>query len=321
MEEQKKQISDTENAERLARIRAREADLDLVTSFLGNAGEESPSYKDEAGAAQRLRDYYESGLWLSDYEADEAGKLPEDLRRGVLAQDTLYDLLAEWDRRAAKKRGIIFDLDGTLLDTIADLTVSLNAALLAFGCPVYSEEEVKRLVGNGFVSTVDRAVPADLFPDEEERAGVKRAVLAEFAAYYKKHFMDLTRPYPGIAALLSDLSARGVRLAVNSNKRDAYTKELIAKNFPDIVFTEVIGESEQFGKKPDPAAALYIAKKMGLRPEEIIYAGDSAYDMKTAENAGMLPVGVAWGYRSEEELRAAGAKKIVRSAAELGELF
>ena len=222
---------------------------------------------------------------------------------------------------ARRFKGIIFDLDGTLLDTIADLTQSLNAALLAFGCPVYSEEEVKRLVGNGFVSTVDRAVPADLFPDEEERKGVKRAVLAEFASYYKKHFMDLTKPYPGIPELLAELAEKGILLAVNSNKRDAYTKELIKKNFPGILFTDVIGEEEGVPKKPDPSAALHIAEKMGLRPVEILYAGDSGYDIKTAENAGMTSLGVLWGYRSQQELLAAGACLIAHTPEEFAAVF
>ena len=209
-----------------------------------------------------------------------------------------------------KIKGVIFDLDGTLLDTNEDLASSVNAALKSFGYPEYDTKSVIKMVGNGFENLIDRAMPAEGFNSEEERANKRAEVLAFFKAHYKEHFMDETAPYPGIESLLKNLVQRGVGLAVNSNKHDDYTKALIKANFPDIPFVCVAGEQKGVPRKPDPTAALSMADMMSAKPEEVIYAGDSAFDIKTAINAGMIPLGVLWGFRDKEELINAGAKYI-----------
>lgn len=212
-------------------------------------------------------------------------------------------------------RAAIFDLDGTLLNTIADIGHSANLVLTKYGHPTYDLASYKKFVGRGFLNLLHRAFPADtpeeLFPE----------LLECMLQTYRQHFMDQTTPYPGMVDLVNSLHAAGIPVAVNSNKRDQYTKALIAKHFPGIPFVDVIGEGADFPRKPKPDGAWHIAELMGLAPEQILYIGDSDTDMQTGHNAGMDTVGCAWGFRGEQELRDNGATYIAHTAEDIRKLF
>ena len=213
-------------------------------------------------------------------------------------------------------KGIIFDLDGTLLDTIRDLSGSVNAALRALGYPEHTPEEYKKLVGNGFSVLMMRALPEEARTEE-----IQAEMLRHFTADYHERFMATTVPYEGIPEMLAALSAKGIPLAVNSNKRDSYTKALIEKHFPDIPFAMVLGGKDEIPHKPDPASALLCARAMGVPAPDAVCVGDSGIDIVTAKNAGMGSVGVLWGFREEEELAGAGADHIAADPASLGRIL
>ena len=212
-------------------------------------------------------------------------------------------------------RAAIFDLDGTLLDTIADIGNSANLVLERYGQPTYDMATYKKFVGRGFLNLLQQAFPADT--PEEKFPELLECLLG----VYDEHFMDNTAPYPGMVELVQSLHAAGVPVAVNSNKRDQYTKALIAKHFPGIPFVDVIGEGADFPRKPKPDAALHIAAQMNLAPEQILYVGDSNTDMQTGHNAGMDTVGCAWGFRGEQELRENQATYIAYTAEDIRNLF
>lgn len=217
-----------------------------------------------------------------------------------------------------KYKGAIFDLDGTLLNTIGDLSDSVNEAMAGMGCPTFSEAQVMQMVGNGFCLLITRALPED----RRTEAGIAEG-LRRFDAAYAKHYANRTAPYEGIPALMQALTDRHISLGVDSNKRDDYTNTLIRKWFPLLPFAGIYGEREKDGipKKPDPAAALELAARMGLSPSEVLFVGDSRPDMETGRNAGMDCAGVTWGFRSAEELVENGASYLIDSAEELLELF
>ena len=212
-------------------------------------------------------------------------------------------------------RAAIFDLDGTLLDTIADIGFSANLVLEQHGHSTYDLPTYKQFVGRGFMNLLHRAFPADtpeeLFPE----------LLEQLLQVYDEHFMDNTQPYPGMVELVNGLHAAGISVAVNSNKRDPYTKALIAKHFPGIPFVDVIGEGADFPRKPKPDGALYIASRMDLSPDQVLYVGDSDTDMQTGHTAGMDTVGCAWGFRGEQELRDNDATYIAHTAEDIRRLF
>lgn len=217
-----------------------------------------------------------------------------------------------------KYRGAIFDLDGTLLNTIADLSDSVNAAMSAMNCPTYSESEIMQMVGNGFKLLITRALPEERRTEKDISEGLRL-----FDEAYARRYAEKTAPYPGIPALLTALSAKGVLLGVDSNKRDDYTKTLISQWFPNTSFIDVYGEREKDGipKKPHPAAALALAAKMGLPPDEVLFVGDSRPDMETGRNAGMDCAGVTWGFRSAQELADNGASYLIDRPEEMPGLF
>ena len=208
-------------------------------------------------------------------------------------------------------KGIIFDLDGTLLDTIDDLADSANLALSSQGFPGFTVDEYKLKIGKGFRNLVESTLPAGADKDIGER------VLAAFVETYDKKYMDKTQPYEGIAGMLKQLSEMGLKIAVNSNKRTSYSNILIKSFFSDIPFVEIYGEREGIPKKPDPAAALEIAKLMELAPEQVVFCGDSQTDIQTGVNAGMDTIGVLWGFRDYEELESNGATYIVKTPEEI----
>ena len=201
-------------------------------------------------------------------------------------------------------KGVIFDLDGTLIDTLRDLTTPINRVRQEYGLSPLTVKDVQYMVGNGFKVLVQKAMPNI---DEDKIDGV----VEKYKAYYAECYMDTSEPYEGIRDLLNELNSLGVKIAVNSNKGDAFTKNLISKIFPDNAFVAVIGQREGIPKKPDPYTNMEILGKMNLKNDEVLYVGDSQPDMKTAINSKLRAIGVSWGFRTVEELKEAGADNIV----------
>lgn len=206
----------------------------------------------------------------------------------------------------------IFDLDGTLLNTIADLAQSTNRALEILGFSAHPEEAYRFMVGNGINKLFERALP------EEERTEENIARMRElFLPYYAQHNMDKSSPYPGVVALLHTLADNGIQLAVASNKYQAGTEALVAHYFAGIPFVAVLGQREGIAPKPDPAIVFDILKTAGVNKEDAIYIGDSGVDMQTANNSGVTACGVTWGFRPKEELDKHTPMYIVDEAAEI----
>ena len=211
---------------------------------------------------------------------------------------------------------VIFDLDGTLLDTIGDLAVACNVALALRGLPQHSYEEYCGFVGNGIMRLVERALPEPL--RTPENVALARA---DFISYYTEHIDARTRPYEGIPQLLDELRRRGMKLAVASNKFQAGTEKLVRRFFPGIRFEAVLGQREGVPLKPDPAVVEEIIALTGVARERVLYVGDSGIDILTARAAGVRSAGVAWGCRSRAELEEAGADRIVDRAEEIAALL
>lgn len=208
-------------------------------------------------------------------------------------------------------KGIIFDVDGTTLDTLDDIYESFNKALELFHMPLQTKDQVRMGVGRGFKVLIDKCTPEGT--DEK----TKEEFLPVYSGIYAENYKNKTLPYKGIPELLKALHEKGIRLAINSNKGDAYVKGLIEKNFPDIPFTEVMGAREGIAHKPDPQGTDMIIDEMGLNKEEILYIGDSDVDIMTAKNAGVRSIGCLWGFRDEETLKNAGADIIVSRPEEI----
>ncbi len=214
------------------------------------------------------------------------------------------------------KRVVIFDLDGTLLNTIGDLAHSCNTVLTRHSLPTYTYDEYRWFVGNGVMRLVERAIPEDL--RTEERVAALRA---EFVEYYQANIAQYTTPYEGVTELLESLQEEGIALAVASNKYQEGTRKLVAHYFPTIHFVAVVGQRAGVPLKPDPQIIFDIEQESGYTAEEILYVGDSGIDMETATAAGVESVGVAWGFRSIEELQKSGADHIVHTPAEILQLI
>ncbi len=206
---------------------------------------------------------------------------------------------------------VVFDLDGTLLDTLEDLWRSVNAALRAAGLPARTREEVRDFVGNGIHTLMERAT------GEVEEETFTRAFEA-FKSHYALHCEDNTAPYEGIIPLLQALKARGIRTAVVSNKADFAVKKLSATYFGELVALAV-GENEAAGirKKPAPDSLLAVMKSLGASAENTVYVGDSEVDIQTAKNAGIPCISVAWGFKDEEFLLQNGATRLCREPMEI----
>lgn len=204
------------------------------------------------------------------------------------------------------KRLVIFDLDGTLLNTIADLANSTNHALNQLGYPTHEPEEYNLMVGNGINKLFERALPEG----EKTEENVLR-VRRKFIPYYDQHNADESRPYPGIPELLETLQAKGIQLAVASNKYQAATEKLIAHYFPNIKFIAVFGQRDGVNVKPDPAIVEDILRISGTHKKEVLYVGDSGVDMQTARNAGVTACGVTWGFRPLAELESFNPRYII----------
>ena len=215
---------------------------------------------------------------------------------------------------------IVFDLDGTLLDTIEDLSESMNHALQSHGLPALDYSAYKKNVGNGAYNLCKGSLRDSLDKDSTGNAGVVivEEILAAFKTHYISNMYNKTRPYPGIIEGLSLLARHGILLAVLSNKPDPNTKELVARYFPEIRFQAVIGESSAFPEKPDPASLRYIMDQCGVTPDQVLLVGDGETDMQTAIAAKVRPIAALWGFRTEEELHIAGAERFLKDPSEIG---
>lgn len=214
-------------------------------------------------------------------------------------------------------KACVFDLDGTLCDSVESIAVCANRALRDFGRKEATIPEYKVFVGDGVDMLIRRMLR---FGGDEECAYFER-VKTRYMEYFKEGCLYHVKPYPGMVETLQELKKEGAKLAVLSNKPNQNTKAVIQKVFGEGIFDLVQGQSDAFPRKPDPAAALYLAEQFGVKPEECMYMGDTSTDMKTGTAAGMYTVGVLWGFRTEQELRENGSDAIVGQAEEIVEIY
>jgi len=207
---------------------------------------------------------------------------------------------------------VIFDLDGTLLDTIADLTDAMNMALNHFGFPVHDVETCKMFVGDGVEMFAFRALPEH----SRDKAMVTKCA-ALMREEYGKRWAKKTRPYDGIPQLLDELTLQNLKMAILSNKPDDSTKEMVAEILSKWRFHPVAGAQPSVPKKPDPTQAIQISQALRVPPEQFLYLGDTGTDMRTAQAADMFAVGALWGFRSAEELMSSGAQVLVEHPREV----
>jgi len=215
-----------------------------------------------------------------------------------------------------KYRAVLFDLDGTLLDTLDDLADSMNAALGRLGFPSHEVVAYKYFVGDGIINMARRALPEE-HRDEVTVARCARLLREEYA----KRWADKARPYDGIPELLDALSERGIRMAVLSNKPDDFTRICVSRLLSGWRFEAVVGVSDSVPPKPDPKGALEVAARLHIPPGGFLYLGDTNTDVKTAVAAGMYPVGALWGFRTADELLANGARVLIEKPGDLLELL
>ena len=208
-------------------------------------------------------------------------------------------------------KAVIFDLDGTLINSLEDLAESANKMLESYGYPTHSLEAYKQMIGNGVHELMKRCMPDNIGADRIAEGA------ARYKEIYKARFLEKTRSYEGILDVLKELSIREIPMAVCTNKptEDAHT--IVEVLFEKDTFREVIGDEPGLPRKPDPAKVLAIADRFGVLPEETVYIGDSMVDMKTAVHANMLPVGVLWGFRDQQELEDNGARVLLEHPKEL----
>ena len=207
------------------------------------------------------------------------------------------------------KKGVIFDLDGTLLHSLPDIAAAMNRALTQFGLPTFEENAYKYKVGNGVLKLTERAVG--------ERRDMYEQVKQAYMADYAEHNRVNTRPYRGVPELLRELNARGVPVCVLTNKDQRDAETILAHYFPEISFAMVRGRVEGVPLKPDPTGALLLSSGIGAAPADCLYVGDTSTDMNCGVRAGMETVGVLWGYRPREELTANGARHLISEPLEL----
>ena len=209
-------------------------------------------------------------------------------------------------------KAVLFDLDGTLLDTLEDIARSMNAVLTNAGFPAHPVEEYRGFIGEGIANLVRRALPKRCADERTVQQHVS-AMIDEYGRLWAEH----TRPYPEIPKLLHALAVRKFKMAVLSNKMDSFTRDMVKNLLADWQFEEVLGAQPSIPRKPDPTGALLISRQCGVRPEEFLYLGDSNTDMQTAVNAGIYPVGALWGFQTADQLLAAGAQTLIAKPLEL----
>ena len=213
-------------------------------------------------------------------------------------------------------QAILFDLDGTLLDTLTDIAESMNIVLKRSGFGVHPLDSYRYFVGDSVRSMVERSLPAEA--RYEQTIKKCQAALSE---EYNRRWANNTKPYPGIPELLDELEKQKIPKAILSNKPHEFTVPMVKKMLPGFSFDKVLGVSETVKRKPDPSAALLIAKGLRIPAAKILYLGDTNTDMQTAVAAGMYPVGALWGFRDEKELIESGAKAIVEKPLDVLEIF
>jgi phosphoglycolate phosphatase len=207
---------------------------------------------------------------------------------------------------------VIFDLDGTLLDSLEDIADAANQVLQDMGMPTHPLSDYKYLVGDGVSMLFQRALPPGV-----ETPEVKQECMVRFDEAYGKCWHNRSKPYEGIEELLARLNQRSMVVSVLSNKPEAFTKICVEYFFGDINFVHVLGHSQRFPRKPDPASAKWMAEQFGVASDRIAYVGDTNTDMKTAVGAGLCAIGVTWGFRPESELLAYGAQIICNDVEQL----
>ncbi len=208
-------------------------------------------------------------------------------------------------------KGVIFDLDGTLLDTLEDLAGSVNRVLQDKGLPTHPTEAYRYFVGSGAAKVVSRALPPD------KRTELAADCLEAFLEEYSRNWNIKTRPYSGVSELLDALTAKHMEMAVLTNKPQHFAELCIQEFLSSWKFTVILGQRDGFPLKPDPAGSREIARRLDIPPKEFLYLGDSGTDMKTAVSANMFPVGALWGFRSEKELRESGAAEVISRPTDL----
>lgn len=208
-------------------------------------------------------------------------------------------------------KGLIFDLDGTLIDSIEDICFSLNLAIKEYGYEEISVDFVRKNTGKGFRKLVEDSLPQIKDPKLIDE------ITDLYTIKYSEHYNDSTDAYAGMKETLTKLQEKGIKIAANSNKKDLYTKNLMKKIFPNINFVAVFGERENIPNKPDPTTANEIIEMMNLSKEEVLYVGDSEVDIRTSKNANLKSIGCKWGFRGEETLIKEGATYIIDKPIEI----
>jgi len=209
----------------------------------------------------------------------------------------------------------IFDLDGTLVNSLDDLADSANAVLRRHGFPIHDVEAYRYFVGNGSSRLIERILPKDRASD----AAFVRDFMAEYKERYAAHLLDQTKPYEGIMEMLEELQRCGIPMAVCTNKHQSAAEAIMEELFPRDMFCEIIGDQDGLPRKPDPSKVLHIMNNMGVMGDKTLYFGDTSVDMDTARNAGTFAVGVLWGFRPAEELTEHGADILLKHPMELFE--
>ena len=212
-------------------------------------------------------------------------------------------------------KAVVFDLDGTLVNTLVDLADATNEGLKAVGLPTRAVDEYRFLVGSGKLNLVKRAMGENY---DENKAKLVNDI---FDSYYAVHCNDNVSAYDGCADMLRELDRLGIKTAVLSNKPDEFVAEILTNLYPNHRFTAAWGKREEYHIKPDPSALLALLDEISVKPSECLYIGDSDVDVYTAKNAAVDMIGVEWGFRGREELEQAGAKLVVKSAAEILEFI
>ncbi len=215
-----------------------------------------------------------------------------------------------------KFKAVIFDLDGTLLDTLHDLGNSMNRVLEKHRWPLHPAWAYKMFVGNGARKLIERAIPED-----QRTSDIMEQCLKEFIEDYRQNWAVKTAPYPGIPELIHELHRQGIGMSVLSNKFHDFTMRCVERFLPAEQFEIIFGERPGIPRKPDPDGAVEIAQKMDLPPEKFLYVGDTAIDMQTGTSAGMFPVGVLWGFRDRRELEENGARRVIGRPEQLLEVI
>lgn len=209
-------------------------------------------------------------------------------------------------------KAVLFDLDGTLANSLIDLAAATNQALVKFGYPEREVDNFRYYAGDGIPKMIERALPEDARTPE-----IIDKVKADYFVYYNEHYNDSTCTYNGVPELLNALESMGITMAVVTNKAQAFAEKVINKLFGDKYFSLVFGQRDGVPNKPDPTLTLMAMKELGVNPEECIFLGDSGMDVATGVNSGAYPVGELWGFRDEQELKENGAKRIILNPLEL----